>query len=425
MRIWAIYIALIMLSIGDVAAQRLWLMEGDTTLVQAQALIDFSAFGGWESNALENEMLDKLLFGGHIERDLIDRQGNRINDFLRAGGRYDASLRFWLFRDSLLRPTNWAWQAQIQSKAQLGMAAPADLYNLVFKGNSPDFLGRNARMDELWVDYMAYQKFGLGLVHKPTLSGFVISAVNGQEFDRLYLLQGGVFTSASGDSLAFGAMGDRFRSDPNTNGLGVGNGFGLAFDGVFNLPLKENKGFVSIGATDMGFVLWNDASQHTKIDTVWSFTGVDIAEFITDGDNALPQIDDSLLTTTSSGRMNRWLPGFVYTRLMHTISDRDFFDITMAFRPINAFLPMFSAGYHYRLPNHRALVGASAIYGGFGGVRFGISAEKWFGNQWFAALAADDIHGLVSRRGRGMAASVRLTYLLKRNETTLTSAQER
>ncbi len=425
MRTWVVTITLILVLTHAVQGQRLWLMEGDTALVQGQALIDFSAFGGWESNALENEMLDKLLFGGHIDRELIDRQGNRMNDFLRAGGRYDASIRFWLFRDSLLKTTDWAWQAQIQSKAQLGMAAPTDMYNLVFKGNSPDFLGRTARMDELWVDYMAYQKFGLGLVHKPTLSGFVVSAVNGQEFDRLYLLQGGVFSSESGDSLAFGALGDRFRSDPNTNGLGVGNGIGLAFDGVFNLPLKENKGFVSIGATDMGFVLWNDASQHTQIDTVWSFTGVDIGEFIVDGNNALPQIDDSLLTQTTSGRMNRWLPGFVYTRLMHTIGERDFFDITMAFRPVNAFLPMFSAGYHYRLPNQRALVGASAIYGGFGGVRVGLSAEKWFGDHWFAALAADDIYGMVSKRGRGMAASVRLTYLLKRNETTLTSAQER
>lgn len=418
-------IVILLMAVQGLLGQRLWLMEGDTALTESQALIDLSVYGGWASNALENEMLDKLVFGGHIERDLIDRQGNRINDFLRAGGQYDASLRFWLFGDSLLKPTQWAWQAQVQSKAQLGMAAPNDLYNLVFKGNSPEFLGRTARMDELWVDYMAYQKFGLGLVHKPTLSGFVISAVNGQEFDRLYLLQGGMFTSASGDSLALGALGDRFRSDPATIGIGAGNGFGLAFDGVFNLPLKENKGFVSIGATDMGFVLWNDASQHTQIDTVWSFTGVDVGDFIVDANSALPELNDTLFTQTSTGRMNRWLPGFVYTRLMHTISERDFFDITMAFRPINAFLPMFSAGYHYRLPEQRALIGATAIYGGFGGVRFGVSAEKWLGAQWFASASVEDVYGMVSKRGRGMAASFRLTYLIQRNERTSATSQER
>lgn len=397
-----------------VRGQRLWLMEGDTTLVTSQAMIDFSASAGWESNSIDRAMVNHLAFGGYIERDLIDRQASRMNEFLRFGGGYDGTLRFWLFRDSVLRATNWAWQGQVQSRAHLGVGAPADAYNLVFKGNDPHFLGQTARFDETWVDYMAYQKFGFGMVHKPTLSGFVVSAVNGQEFDRVYINRGGFFTSADADSIAVNAFGDRFTSEAGGR-FGGGYGIGMAIDGVFNLPLKDQMGFVSIGVQDFGFITWNESSRHTSLDTTWSFTGVDISELITDGTAAFPQVNDTLLTTAETGSLSRWLPGFVYTRLLHKIGERDFFEVTMVFRPINAFLPLFSAGYHHRL-NGRSLVGATAMYGGYGGVRFGVSAEKWFGNQWFAAITTDDVYSLISNRGRAMQAGLRLTYVLKRHD---------
>ncbi len=412
-----VFIGLLVFCASNISAQRMWLMEGDTTLIQSAAVIDLSGEAGWLSNSMDTEMIDKLLFGGFIDRELIDRQANRMTDFMRFGAGFDGNLRFWIMRDSVLHSSNWGWQAQVQTKAQLGFAAPRDMYHLAFKGNAPQFLGKTANMNETWFDYQSYQKFGLGLVHKPTLSGFVLSAVNGQEFERFYLTQGGLFTSESGDSLALLAMGDRFRSDTSVTGFGTGNGIGIALDGVLNIPLKEDKGFVSIGVTDFGFVAWNDGTQHQRIDTLWSFTGVDVADLITDGESALPQFDDSLFISTNTGRQNRWLSGFVYTRLMHRINQRDFFDVTMIFRPINAFLPQFSAGYHHSLPG-RALVGGTVTYGGFGGVRFGVSAEKWFGNNWFASLATEDLYGLAARRGRGMGGAVRLTYVLKRNETS-------
>lgn len=401
---------------SDLRAQRLWLMDSDSALIHSAVVIDFAANAGWHSNSLEREMMDKLLFGGHIEGALIARQADRARDFMRLGGGYDANLRFWIMRDSIWHRKDWGWQVQLQSRAHLDVAMPTDLFRIAFQGNSPNYLDRTANFDETWADLAIYQKFGLGLVHKPTQSGFVLSAVNGQQFERLHLTQGALYTSASGDSLAVMGKGTWLRSDTSTLGFGTGNGIGVALDGVLNLPLKASKGVVSIGVQDLGFVAWNDATQRAQIDTLWSFTGVDISQLINDSAQVWPQLDESLYSSNETGRRNRWLPGMVYTRLMHQVRSRDFVDVTLMFRPINAFVPQFSLGYHYRLPGS-ALIGANVTYGGYGAVRFGISAEKWFGDSWFASLAADDVYGLISQRGLGMSAAVRVTYILKRNDT--------
>lgn len=393
-------------------AQRMWLMEGDSTLVKSSVVIDLSGEGGWRSNAIDSEMLDKLVFGGHIDRDLIDRQEARIGNSLRVGAGYGGQLRFLLMRDSVVNLRDWGWQVQIEQREHLELAAPSDLYHLLFRGNNPDFLGQSAELGETWIDRATYQKFGFGMLHKPTLSGFVLSAVNGQSFERMYLTQGSLFTSESADSIAVEGDGHWIYSDREVAGLGAGNGIGISLDAVFNLPLQEDRGFVSIGVRDLGFVQWNEATTHSRLDTTWSFTGVPVNELIDLGGDALPQFDDSLFLDTEQGAEMRWLPGYAYARLLHTIGERDFFEVMMVFRPVNAFVPLFSASYHYRLPK-RVLLGGGLRYGGYGGVRAGISAEAWLGKRVFAALTTEDVLGWMSPRARGMQAGFRLTYLVQ------------
>lgn len=399
------------------SAQRLWLMEGDSTLFNSQGLIDLSAAAGWQSNALERQMVEKLAFGGYIDRELVNRQSERLEDFLRASAGYNTQLRFWLMRDTLLAGKPWAWQAQIADVRSLSLAVHRDFYDLVFRGNNPDFLGEDAQIGETWYDAAAFQKIGFGMVHKPTLSGFVVSLVNGQSFERFYLTDGFVYTSPDADSVAISAAGNRYNSENLGASLGSGYGIGAALDANFNLPLKEDKGFVTLGVSNLGFVAWNQSSLSRSIDTLFTFTGVDVADAITDGSAALPDISDSSLFSREVGPLTRWLPGVAYTRLLHSIGSRDFFEIEMVFRPVNAFVPQFTGGYHYQLPG-RTLLGASAVFGGFGGLRFHVSAEKWFGEHWFAAVDIGDVHGWLSRRGLSNSAALRLTYVLKRNDAT-------
>lgn len=398
----------------ELSAQRMWLMGPDTSFRSKSVLIDVHGDGFYRSNALDNTFLDKLAFGGTIDRSLVNEQQARMGDALRAGARYQTGVRFMLMQDSVFKQANWGWQGIVQLHGHAEIGAPADLFNLVFEGNSPNYLGKSANLNTTWIDYMSYQKVGVGVFHKPTLSGFTISAVNGQDFERLEMVEGSLFTSESGDSLALTYNGHWLRSDTATRGFGAGNGLGAALDGVLNIPLKENKGFVSISVHNIGFVQWNEATQHFSADSVFSFTGVNLQDIIDEDGDGVPSFEDSLYYTTEEGTMTRWLPGWAHAKLMHTLTERSFFEVGMTFRSVPAFIPELNLGY-FRTLSSRTLVGATVNYGGYGNLRVGVSAEQWFGKRFFAALNIEDVYGPLAPKGLGAAMAVRLTYMIDRN----------
>lgn len=395
-------------------AQRAWLMAPDSAFRDHQALIDVYGEGFYRSNTLDNGFLNKMLFGGFIDPTLRNRQQDRMGDQLRMGAGYQSGVRFILMGDSVFHNGDWGWQGNVSFHGHAEIAAPRDLFNLVFEGNSPEYLGSSADLSNTWIDYMSYQKVGVGVFHKPTLSGFTMSVVNGQDFERFEVIEGDLFTSESGDSLALMYHGHWMRSDTAARGMGSGSGIGAALDGRLNIPLKEDKGFVSLSLHNIGFVRWNEASIDQRADSLFSFTGVQVNELIDEDGDGLPSFEDSLYYVSTRGEMTRWLPGWATASLLHTLGERQFFEVAMTFRTVPAFLPELRVGYFRTWPS-RTILGAMVHYGGYGGVRVGVSAEKWIGRHWFAALQIEDVYGPLSERGLGAAAAVRITYMLDRH----------
>lgn len=395
----------------DLSAQRSWWMGNDSVLQQNAVVLDLEGEAMYRSNGIDREMLNKLAFGGYISPELAERQEERVEDLMRFGGRYRGSLGFIVMADSVFGNQQWGWQGRVSANAHMEAAIPSGLYHLLFKGNA-DRLDQTVHIDQTWVDYMAYQKLGFGLVHKPTLSGFTISAVNGERFDRLSVLEGGLYTSALGDSISLSYNGTYSRSDTAVRGFGSGLGIGVALDGQLNIPLNENRGVVSIILHDIGFIAWNEASERFEADSLFSFTGVALDDIIDDDGDGLPSFRDSLYYTHAVARMTRWLPGRIQARLMHRISERDFFEADMTFRPVNVFDPQIRMGYYVYLNEH-CMMGANATFGGYGKLRFGIAYEQWMANRLFMAVNLGDVYGQFSRQGLGMFAALRITYLIR------------
>lgn len=397
-------------------SQRLMLLpqlsnQLDSSFYDASILLGIEGNVGYRSNAIENGMVDKLLFGGFIEDELIARQYDRMNNYGRLGAQALGSFTFQMMSDSLFGKADWGWQGHLQSRYHLETYFNGGLFQAVFQGNGGE--------DELIqavdgsLDYMAFQKFGVGVFHKPTMSGFIISAVNGEQFERFTNRNATLYTSAANDSLALEHSIFWGTSDTSTTGFLSGDGIGIALDGVLNVPLKESRGLVSIAVTDFGFVSWNESTLVRRSTDTWDYTGFDINEVLDESvDTVLPSYPDTLDASGEKGKETRWLPGRVDVGLLHEIKDNDFFEISMGFRPVEAYDPYFRAGYLYQF-NGNTLVGIHAATGGYGSTRFGISAEKWIGKHWFAALQTEDVFGLISKRGLGMQGSVRLMYLIR------------
>lgn len=397
--------------------QRMWLLpqlsDADSSFYQSSIIISLNADAGFRSNSIENGMIDKLVFGGPIEADEIQRAFDRMSPLGRLGAQMDVNITFQLMADSVFGHANWGWQGKIQSRIHLESSFNQGLFGAVFQGNG----GEEERIQNVdaYLDYMQYQKIGVGVFHKPTLSGFTFSAVNGQQFERFRNTESSLYTSASADSLALEHTIYYGRSDTSTVGFLSGDGIGVSFDGVLNVPLKGSRGLISLEVFDLGFVAWNESTLTNRSKDTWSYTGFDLNEILDENeDTVLPSYPDSLEANSEMGKELRLLPGRVEMRLLHQINPNDFFEIGMSFRPVQSYEPYFRAAYFYHFTS-RTLVGAQVATGGYGKVRFGLSAEKWFGTNWYVAVGAEDVYGLISKRGLGMQGSLRLSYLIQRN----------
>ncbi|MFT4779479.1 MAG: hypothetical protein ACI923_002020 [Flavobacteriales bacterium] len=404
-------------SVSPLLGQRLWLLpqlsDADSSFYQSSIVLSINADAGFRSNSIENEMVDKLLFGGYIGNDVIQRAYDRMAPLGRMGAQSDANFTFQMMSDSLFGNAKWGWQGKVQSRIHLESSFNKGLFSAVFQGNGGE--GEVTQNVDAYLDFMQYQKFGVGVFHKPSMSGFTFSAVNGQQFERFRNTESSLFTSSESDSLALEHNIYYGRSDTITSGFLSGDGIGVSFDGVLNVPLKGSKGLISLEVFDLGFVAWNESTLINRSKDTWSYTGFDLNEILDENqDTVLPSYPDSLDANAEVGKEIRLLPGRLEMRLLHQINLNDFFEIGMSFRPVDSYEPYFRAAYFYHFTS-RTLVGAQVATGGYGTVRFGISAEKWFGKNWYVAVGTEDVYGLISKQGLGMQGTLRLSYLIQRN----------
>ena len=396
-------------------AQHSWLMTQDSLINSSNVILDVHGNAGYRSNSLDREMMDILLFGGYISNELSGRQFDRMDERLTLGGNYHGGFRVILPNDSAFGLADWGWQASVDLKGHAEIGANKDLFHLIFDGNAPDYVGETANFNDTWIDYMEYQKVGFGMWHRSTQSGFILSVVNGQQFERLNVFEGELYTAENVDSLSLLYHGVWVRSDTAISGFGVGNGIGFALDGRINVPLKGDKGIVSVAINDFGVVGWNESTLRYEADSLFTYEGVPLDDIIDDDGNGLPNFEDSLHYESEKGRMNRWLPGTIDAQLMHVVGERDFFRAAMRFRPVNVYNPLLQLGYYYNLPSN-TLLGAVASVGGYGGIRVGFEAEQWFADRFFLALGIQDVYGPIANEGLGMHGNIRLTYRIRNND---------
>lgn len=398
-------IILICLLTTELSAQRLMTMGADSSFRASDFMISFNADGEIRSTAIQNAFLDKLVFGGYIDRSLIDKQESKMFEVNRLGGGFNGSLNLHLMSDSLFNNPNWSWQVTMGSRTLLETTFSKDFFHLAFTGNE-DFLGEYAELTSTGILLTSYQKLGGGIFHKASMSGFTLSVVNGQSYNSFNLEAGNLFTSEIGDSLAFNYLTTSTRSDTSVSGLGSGPGIGMAFDGVLNIV--HNGGGVRIALHDLGFVSWNRNTLVGSNKGTLSWTGLELTDIL-DDDSTLPSFADTVMVNEEPKATKRWLPGRIDARMYQSIGRSDFYEIGFTLRPVYAFNPMFFASYHRNF-NNKTLVGVSGAWGGYGILRFGLTAEHLFGKSLYVVLGTSDVYGAISNKGYGRDAYLKLTY---------------
>lgn len=402
--------------LADVFGQRMWLLDRDQAFKKEYALWSVKGNAGFRSSLISNQMATKFIQGGKLDGEHIQDLVKSSQALERIGANATFSSTFYAFADSLLGQSAWGWQLNVGSNIEAGIVLSRDAFQLAFQGNKP-FAGASADLSGFSYEQFTYQQFGVGLFHKPTMSGFTMSLVIGQEYQRIDIREGALFTSLIGDSLHLGVEGSWQYTDSTRRKPGYGNGIGFALNGIWNVPLPDKQGNFSIEIHDLGVLFWNQRSATYNVDTEFAYTGVDINDLMIDGNPVqdIESLRDSLKLQPEYAAFSTALPGWGRIRFMKRFNQKNVMELGITVKPQLAYVPLLHGGI-FQYVNSRTLVGATFDVGGYGRFRVGAELEKWVGNRLFLKLGTDDIAGLILNDLKGRALYLQTAFLIRKKK---------
>ena len=148
-------------------AQSMMPIQHDTLQLDQELIV--SGVADFSSTSLQNELMQKLFYGGEItfgikNRSFIDHKG--INRF---GADISGEVEYRNLKLNLFKNPNWGLTVKSGYYNYISLLYSKDLYGLTFFGND-NYLGQNVNLSGTRFLGMSFQKFGLGVIDKKSKS---------------------------------------------------------------------------------------------------------------------------------------------------------------------------------------------------------------------------------------------------------------
>ena len=234
--------------------------------------ISFDSEINIESNTLENNILNKFLFGGTINQELKNiwlsqfRKNNIVNLELNNGINFTKNLSSG---DLLF---------SIYDKNHINLNINKDLLKLILNGNyeyQEELLSFNS--SNLRVTRFQQYKIGYNLRFKKNQISLAISYLQGNHNINIVVNEGSLFTYTNGESLDLNYNINSFITDTSSYNFLNSNGNGLAID--FSSTINFNRSKINFYVDNLGYIKWNRKSINNSIDSTFNFNGITINNF--------------------------------------------------------------------------------------------------------------------------------------------------
>jgi hypothetical protein len=370
---------------------------------EAAHFLRWEATAMYDANSLRNDLVTALWRGGTISRELRQRsEGTTANDN-RAGYVLEAGLSY-AWGDSLFGSANMRPRLSVAYHDVLGLRYADDLYHTAFFGNA-DHENDWAELGPSAFEKVRYQSFGFGFEDRGSRSCLMVHLVSGQDMSAARIDRADLFTATDGRYLRLELDGNYARSEDDGITDWRSRGIGAALSFRVNAPLpigKRNLAF-SLGVDDLGAIAWNDRSLRVPRDTTILYEGIRV-EDVLDIDGVLidrNSLQDTLGLGYEAGAFLRPLPTRLYASFSYECAFAMRYAAEADVRNLPGYLPhaVFSATHAYRNNAFRAEIS----FGGFGGWRAGLGAQRLFGRRFTLELKLPNVMGLASENARGRA----------------------
>lgn len=377
------------------------LNRGWASTVSVTGALDYNA------NTVLNELPLAIRRGGYLDRDLRQRSLDKLKPDHNSVGYILEGRVEWMGPACFKLTPNWRPLISVAHHDVAGLSFTKDQYALAFFGNAAYETEKAILAPSSFIQ-TRYQTIGAGLQHAKTRSFVRLDLVRGQSYASADVQWASLYTSEDGRVLRTALLGDYFASDTAGSGLDRTNGLGAAVSGQWNTRMRiaGKQAILSFGVDDLGLAAWNANSVRIQKDTLFEYTGWEVANIF-----ALDNIvlgEDELLDTFglrySTASFTRLLPFRVRIETSMPVSSLWNVGLALDQRNMPGYIPQLTAQASRRLGT-RTMLGGTLSYGGSGGLRLGLAAKHRIGKQVLLSLATPQVPGFVSGKVRGLGLS--------------------
>ena len=249
----------------------------------------------FESNGLNKNFLNSMLYGGHItdhmkttwinsgdQNNIINAE---INNRLSYTYHFNKQSIGFIFSDINI----------------LNASFTDDLLSLGFRGNfqnqakTLNFSNTNIRAGK----FQQYKiRYGTAINSVKINGGFSYLA---GDYHLSYIIeQGSLYTAPFGTYLDIEYSMNAFLTDTSDFSASANNGNGLAIDFGTDFSIQEYD--IHLSLTDLGFIIWNPSSITLATDSTFNFQGIEVEDIFNFNDSVLEanNIKDDILRTNNT-----------------------------------------------------------------------------------------------------------------------------
>lgn len=318
------------------------------------------------SNGIYNDLLNKFIYGGYIDKKTKDASNDNMKNLnvMGANMNYDISTFFG-------RNSKYSYLIGFKDQQIFNSSFTKDFYQLLFYGNRP-YLNETKNLSGSSINSLRFQELKLGFIwHKIDTTakvGVSVSILKGQQLFYIKAKEGSsLYTNSDGTELVFNSDFVMALSDTtNRKNPFAYTGIGASADIFFETPYKSKIGkgsVLTVNANNIGFLHWFDNSVQYSSDSTFKFDGYHINNLLDLKDSTLASINrDSIIRTTTNAHKESFNVNIPTNLLIiNKIRFTNKFVLGTGFRYLfNSnfkpyFLPMLNIKLHQKLLDHCTL----------------------------------------------------------------------
>lgn len=367
-------------------------------------ILSFNTDLSYGTTSINNQFIDKLLYGGEITDEIKDKALSKTKQSNRLGVELNYEFKFYNMKDTfLLSMPKYRYYIGFGSFSNISSQFSHDFFQTTFYGNK-DFVGKTAYLGNTNIFQSTFRKISFGLINKEKHTSFAISLISGEKHNLYDFSKADLYTSPNADNMTLTYQGKIENSDSLSNGYLSFSGAGLALD--FSTRIKS---IINIGVKNFGFVIWERNPASVDINNQYNFNGIEVQNIFDNNDFSINNIIDSLLPPKTSNNLVKLLPAIFNAEKVIIPDKKIQLTYGVRYKILSNYIPLVYVGTFYSFSN-KLKSSLALTYGGYNTFEGKLNVY-YTSKKLYIGIGTSNLLGSFSKNGYGKSISLSLMTL--------------